>query len=584
MSGRVWRFLIVWLAAMVAVPVRATPTPTRTPTPINIGNFVWDDLDGDGRQDAGEPGLEGVTVQLWNSSKTTLIATDVTDVNGLYTVVAPVPGNYRVRVVLPSISDQFSVKDSAAAGDNADSDINPSGTSFGFTDIIAIADNVISITRIDAGIIKFRTPTPTRTPTPINIGNFVWDDLDGDGRQDPGEPGLEGVTVQLWNSAKSVLISTDVTDANGLYTVVAPTPGNYRVRVVLPAINDQFSPKDNAAAGDNADSDINPSGTSSGFTDIIAIAANVISISNIDAGIIKFRTPTPTRTPTPINVGNFVWHDLDGDGEQDPGEPGLFGVRVQLWNSTKTVMYGETTTNASGLYVLVAPTPGSYRVRVLLPNPGDQFSPKDVLAAGDNKDSDITNTLLIPANFGYTSVYTFNSNLISIVSIDAGIVTDNPPSTPSTTPSRTITDTPPPGTPPHTPTPTPTYDPAEPTWTATATVTDTPSATATGTDSPTTTPLPPPAPGLPCGPGDNCADGEPCSDGNQCASGFCTDGVCCNEACDAAGASCNQARFVGVCLAPSGAPALSPVGLALGLMLLAGLAALRLSRRRDDQA
>ena len=48
------------------------PTATRTPTPINVGNFVWDDLDQDGRQDAGEPGLAGITVQLWNGTKTQL--------------------------------------------------------------------------------------------------------------------------------------------------------------------------------------------------------------------------------------------------------------------------------------------------------------------------------------------------------------------------------------------------------------------------------------------------------------------------------------------------------------------------------
>jgi len=57
--------------------------------------------------------------------------------------------------------------------------------------------------------------TPTRTPTPINVGNFVWDDLDQDGRQDAGEPGLAGIAVQLWNSTKSTLIDTDTTDANG---------------------------------------------------------------------------------------------------------------------------------------------------------------------------------------------------------------------------------------------------------------------------------------------------------------------------------------------------------------------------------
>ena len=56
-------------SAQIIITLLPLATATRTPTPINIGNFVWDDLDQDGRQDAGEPGIAGVTVQLWNSAK-----------------------------------------------------------------------------------------------------------------------------------------------------------------------------------------------------------------------------------------------------------------------------------------------------------------------------------------------------------------------------------------------------------------------------------------------------------------------------------------------------------------------------------
>ena len=415
------------------------PAPTRTPTPINVGNFVWDDLDGDGRQDAGEPGLAGITVQLWNSAKTQLLDSAVTNASGNYSLVAPTPGDYRVRVVLPSAGDQFSPKDNAAAGDQLDSDINPSGTSFGFTDIYTFASNLISITTIDAGIVVFRTPTPTRTPTPINVGNFVWDDLDSDGRQDAGEPGLAGVTVQLWNSTKTQLLDSKVTNASGNYSLVAPTPGDYRVRVVLPHASDQFSPKDNAAAGDQLDSDINPSGASAGFTDIYNFPSNLISITTIDAGLLIFRTPTPTRTPTPISVGNFVWHDLDGDGRQDAGEPGLGGITVQLWNGAKTQLIDSTVTNASGNYSLVAPVPGDYRVRVVLPSAGDQFSPKDNAAAGDQLDSDVNPS---GADFGFTDIYTFGANLISITTLDTGLKNVSPTRTPTATATRTPTPTP----------------------------------------------------------------------------------------------------------------------------------------------
>ena len=215
-------------------------------------------------------------------------------------MVAPVPGDYRVRVVLPGIMDSFSPNNQAGGDDLLDSDINPTGTSLGFTDIFTIASNVISMTHIDAGIIIFRAPTATRTPTPINIGNFVWDDLDQDGRQDVGEPGLAGITVQLWNSTKTQLIDSTTTNGTGNYFVVAPTPGSYRLRVVLPAINDAFSPKDLAGGDDTLDSDINPTGTNLGFTDVFNLASNVISTTLWDAGIIKYRTPPPLELRHPL--------------------------------------------------------------------------------------------------------------------------------------------------------------------------------------------------------------------------------------------------------------------------------------------
>ena len=197
--------------------------------------------------------------------------------------------------------------------------------------------------------------TSTRTPTPINLGNFVWDDLDADGLQDAGEPGVAGVTVQLWNSTISNLIGSTLTSVSGAYTLVAPIPGDYRIRVLLSAGN-QFTAKDQGG-DDSLDSDINSSGALSGFTDLISIASNVISISSLDAGIIVFKTPTPTRTPTPINLGNFVWDDLDADGVQDAGEPGVAGVTVQLWNSTLTELIDSTLTSVSGAIYPGGPHP-----------------------------------------------------------------------------------------------------------------------------------------------------------------------------------------------------------------------------------
>ncbi|MCB9450391.1 MAG: hypothetical protein H6672_03075 [Anaerolineaceae bacterium] len=51
---------------------------------------------------------------------------------------------------------------------------------------------------------------------PLEIGNRVWEDLDQNGRQDPNEMVLAGVTVSLYD-ATGVLIATTVTNAVGEY-------------------------------------------------------------------------------------------------------------------------------------------------------------------------------------------------------------------------------------------------------------------------------------------------------------------------------------------------------------------------------
>ncbi|MEZ4954902.1 MAG: SdrD B-like domain-containing protein [Saprospiraceae bacterium] len=53
-------------------------------------------------------------------------------------------------------------------------------------------------------------------PAPIEIGNLVWEDLDGDGAQDACEPGLSGVNVHLYDKLGNLLAST-MTDGNGQY-------------------------------------------------------------------------------------------------------------------------------------------------------------------------------------------------------------------------------------------------------------------------------------------------------------------------------------------------------------------------------
>ncbi len=52
---------------------------------------------------------------------------------------------------------------------------------------------------------------------PIEIGNYVWEDTDMDGIQDPDENPISGLTVELYDASGTTLLATATTDGNGNY-------------------------------------------------------------------------------------------------------------------------------------------------------------------------------------------------------------------------------------------------------------------------------------------------------------------------------------------------------------------------------
>ncbi len=74
-----------------------------------------------------------------------------------------------------------------------------------------------------------------------SIGDFIWRDDNGDGVQDPGEPGIEGVTANLYKDdgdgipelgTEDVFIGTDTTGVAGVYLFEDLVFGDYWVDVV----------------------------------------------------------------------------------------------------------------------------------------------------------------------------------------------------------------------------------------------------------------------------------------------------------------------------------------------------------------
>jgi len=86
--------------------------------------------------------------------------------------------------------------------------------------------------------------TPAQLVCQVNctgsIGDFVWQDTNQNGIQDAGEPGIPGVTVNLFKSG--VKIASTVTDQNGFYQFSGLCAGDYTVSVDQTTVPSGFVP------------------------------------------------------------------------------------------------------------------------------------------------------------------------------------------------------------------------------------------------------------------------------------------------------------------------------------------------------
>ncbi|MDA0323257.1 MAG: C25 family cysteine peptidase, partial [Verrucomicrobia bacterium] len=339
-------------------------TVTNPLVPGVVGDFVWEDLDGDGAQDGGEPGISNAIVRL-RDANSNIVATTTTDGSGAYLFTNVAPMDCFIEVVQPA---GFEFTSPNQTNDTIDSDVNTNdGRTATFT-LLAAETNLT----LDAGLYQ-----------PASLGDFVWDDTNGDGTQDGGETGIPGVTVEL-RDANSNLVDTTTTDGSGLYLFTNLPPDNYFVEFVQPGGFD-FSPADQT--NDTIDSDAN---TNDGHTVTFALSSGETNLT-LDAGLYQ-----------PAAIGDFIFDDQDTDGIQDAGEVGVNGVTVRLYRdldgdgvpepggddngsiaSTTTALVG----GASGVYQFTGLPPGDYFVEVV-PPAGFVISPQDI-GGDDTIDSDI---------------------------------------------------------------------------------------------------------------------------------------------------------------------------------------------------
>ncbi len=291
-----------------------------------IGDYVFTDLDADGVQDAGESGIENMTVNLYSEGGL-LIASTMTDSQGAYSFDDVSGGYYYVEfdaedILLPTLVD--------ATNDTQDSDITEDNGP-NTTDVFYLAPGENN-TDIDGGFYECAT-----------ICGYTWVDLVNENDlRDPTENGINGMNVKIFRIENGVSTEYDRTytghkpntpSDDGYFNFCVP-PGRYYVEFVLPPLGlVQVLP---LSGPQNINSDVNNYygvGTTSAFN-----IGNGGEKCDIGAGYTLMS-----------EVGNSVWLDQNLNGQREEYEEAVEGVIVQAYD-LNNVMVAEAVTDENGLY------------------------------------------------------------------------------------------------------------------------------------------------------------------------------------------------------------------------------------------
>ncbi len=146
---------------------------------------------------------------------------------------------------------------------------------------------------------------------PIELGNRVWIDTNGNGRQDANEtPGLGGVTVGLYDSAGNLLVTTSTapdgtyyftaTNAAGTNRILPNTGYQIRVDTTQPALASYSLTTPNSVAGGNGAADT----SNNAITDVRD--SDVVQSGNF--GQVVFTTGAAGATNHGFDIGLVADH------------------------------------------------------------------------------------------------------------------------------------------------------------------------------------------------------------------------------------------------------------------------------------
>jgi len=378
--------------------------------------FKFLDVNGNGVLDSGESGLAGVTIVVSHSG--TPVGNQVTDAHGNANFIGLACGEYTVQEIVPTgykATTPTSVNVTVAKGQDG-------YAQFGNTAVAAIT-------------------------------GLKFSDTNGDGVLQAGEPGLAGVTIELWEGTLKVGQTTSGMDGTfvfdsldfttctvkelGAAGYIATTPASQSVTLTAQAPHGyvEFGNTRLATIRGTKWIDANGNGildegetgapnisiqlfNANAQTQAMAVTTTgtvgTYSFQNLrpgtyivkEIGVAGMRPVWPESVNVVLNAGDSLnvdfmntptasisgtkWNDLNGDGKHQSDEPALSGVTITLSGAGT----GSVVTDANGKYSFNALAPGGYTVAEQVPDKMEATSPARVnvtLAAGQNAVVDFLN-------------------------------------------------------------------------------------------------------------------------------------------------------------------------------------------------
>lgn len=289
----------------------------------NLSNILvelWLDDNGNGRFDSDEDGIVNTSVVLFDCSGNE-IATEMSNGDGEVNFTEISVGQYYIQVTEQSGFDFSSL--TSITGSNG------IGTSDCF-------DLDLSGVELEVAYIG-----------PASIGDFVWLDVNDNGRQDDNEAGVEGISLNLLNMS-GVIQQTVVSDVDGRYLFEDLQPGVYRI--ILVGLDPAFTLTRSGQANEDVDSDFETVGTLIS-SPVLTLSSNETNL-DVDLGLV----------PSPIDLTGTVWRDSNGNMQND-NEQGQESILVSLFDCSGDLL-DEVATDGLGNFIFEDINVGEYYVGV----------------------------------------------------------------------------------------------------------------------------------------------------------------------------------------------------------------------------